>query len=44
MDWWNVLGILRTQQKFIHYYNNNIESKWIPIELIINNIRPNHLL
>jgi hypothetical protein len=26
-------------EKFNHYYNNNIESKWTSIEPIINNIR-----
>jgi hypothetical protein len=44
MDWWNVLRMLGIQEKFIHYYNNNIESKWIPIELMVNDIRPDHLL
>jgi hypothetical protein len=28
-----------TRKKYSHYYNNNIESKWTPIELIIKDIR-----
>jgi hypothetical protein len=33
-----------TTEKYNHYYNNNIESKWTPIELIIKDIRVgNHL-
>jgi hypothetical protein len=44
MFWWNVLRMLGIEEKIIHYYNNNIESKWILIELIVNDIRPNHLL
>jgi hypothetical protein len=27
------------REKYNHYYNNNIESKWTPIELIIKDIR-----
>jgi hypothetical protein len=44
MDWRNVSRIQRIQEKFIHYYNNNIESKWIPIELIVNDTKTNCLL
>ncbi len=35
-----------TREKYNHYYNNNIDSKWTPIEPIIKDIRvgnPNHL-
>jgi hypothetical protein len=28
-----------TREKYNHHYNNNIESKWTPIELIIKDIR-----
>jgi hypothetical protein len=28
-----------TREKYNHYYNNNIESKWTPIEPIIKNIK-----
>jgi hypothetical protein len=28
-----------TREKYNHYYNNNIESKWTPIEPIIKDIR-----
>jgi hypothetical protein len=28
-----------TREKYNHYYNNNIESKWTPIELIIKDIK-----
>jgi hypothetical protein len=28
-----------TIEKYSHYYNNNIESKWTPIEPIIKNIK-----
>jgi hypothetical protein len=28
-----------TRTKYNHYYNNNIESKWTPIEPIIKDIR-----
>jgi len=28
-----------TREKYNHYYNNNIESKWTPIEPIVKNIR-----
>jgi len=28
-----------TKEKYIHYYNNNIDSKWTPIEPIIKDIR-----
>jgi hypothetical protein len=44
MDWWNVSRILGIQENLIYYYNNNIKSKWIPVELIVNDIRPNCLL
>jgi hypothetical protein len=27
------------REKYSHYYNNNIESKWTPIKLIIKDIR-----
>jgi hypothetical protein len=27
------------REKYIHYYDNNIKSKWTPIELIIKYIR-----
>jgi hypothetical protein len=27
------------REKYSHYYNNNIESKWTPIELIIKDIK-----
>ncbi len=33
-----LIGTL-TREKYIHYYDNNIESKWTPIEPIIKNIR-----
>ncbi len=35
-----------TKEKYNHYYDNNIESKWTLIEPFIKNIRvsnPNHL-
>jgi hypothetical protein len=28
-----------TRKKYNHYYNNNIESKWTPIESIIKDIK-----
>jgi len=28
-----------TREKYNHYYDNNIESKWTPIEPIIKDIR-----
>jgi len=28
-----------TREKYNHYYNNNIESKWTSVELIIKDIR-----
>ncbi len=28
-----------TRENYSHYYNNNIESKWTPIETIIKDIR-----
>jgi hypothetical protein len=28
-----------TWEKYSHYYNNDVESKWTPIEPIIKNIR-----
>ncbi len=28
-----------TKEKYNHYYNNDIDSKWTPIELIIKDIR-----
>jgi hypothetical protein len=28
-----------TRKKYNHYYNNNIESKWTPIEPIIKDIQ-----
>ncbi len=28
-----------TREKYSHYYNNNIDSKWTPIEPIIKDIR-----
>ncbi len=28
-----------TREKYNHYYNNNIESKWTPIEPIIKDIK-----
>jgi hypothetical protein len=28
-----------TREKYSRYYNNNIESKWTPIEPIINDIK-----
>jgi hypothetical protein len=28
-----------TREKYNHYYDNNIELKWTPIELIIKNIK-----
>jgi hypothetical protein len=28
-----------TREKYNHYYDNNIEPKWIPIEPIIKDIR-----
>jgi hypothetical protein len=28
-----------TREKYNHHYNNNIESKWTPIEPIIKDIR-----
>jgi hypothetical protein len=27
------------REKYNHYYNNNIESKWTPLEPIIKDIR-----
>jgi hypothetical protein len=32
------IGML-IREKYNHYYNNNIESKWTPIEPIIKDIR-----
>ncbi len=29
----------QTREKYSHYYVNNIESKWTPIESIINDIK-----
>jgi hypothetical protein len=28
-----------TREKYNHYYNNNIDSKWTPIEHIIKDIK-----
>ncbi len=32
-----------TREKYSHHYNNNIESKWTPIEPIIKYIRVGNL-
>jgi tetrahydromethanopterin S-methyltransferase subunit E len=29
----------QTREKYSHYYDNNIESKWTPIESIIKDIK-----
>ncbi len=31
--------VTQTREKYSHYYDNNIESKWTPIEFIIKDIK-----
>jgi hypothetical protein len=33
------LIVTLTREKYNHYYDNNIESKWTPIETIIKDVR-----